>query len=206
MKGEVIHWFSNPVLLEWDESIPWCDAERQRGYEELLQLTRRIAVRIVPLGAVLFLAGFWLVGRIPGGGGSMPYHRQLIFAGPWLLFWLFPYIALRFGFAKPTHGISVRVRLHMRGIQFAVGSHTVKRIDWSHFDAFELGRWNDFDVLKLRLRGTWVSRRLGRKNVAIEFGASRVRISSIREVLLDRGLDELTLDEPFVNSQLVSLT
>jgi len=87
-----------------------------------------------------------------------------------------------------------------------VGSHTVKRIDWSHFDAFELGRWNDFDVLKLRLRGTWVSRRLGRKNVAIEFGASRVRISSIREVLLDRGLDELTLDEPFVNSQLVSLT
>ena len=206
MKGGVILWFSNPVLLEWDESIPWCDAERQRDYEELLQLTRRIAVRIVPLGTVLFIAGFWLVGRIPGGGGPMPYRRQLIFAGPWLLFWLFPYIALRFGFAKPTQGICVHVRLHMRGIQFIVGSRTVNRIDWSHVDAFELGRWNDFDVLKLRLRGTCVSRRFGRTNVAVEFGLSRVLATSIREVLLGRGLDEETLNEPFVNRQLVSLT
>ena len=205
-KGGVIRWFSNPVLLEWDESTPWCDAERLRGYEELLQLSRRIAVRIVPWGAVLFMTGFWLVGRIPGGGGPMSYHQQLIVAGPWLLFWSFPYIALRLGLAKPTQGTCTHVRLHVRGIQFVAASHTVKRIDWSLFDAFELGRLNDFDVLKLSLRGTCFSRIFGRQSVAVEYGASRVPASSIREVLLDRGLDEETLNEPFVNRQLVPLT
>ena len=136
----------------------------------------------------------------------MPYRSQLTFAGPWLLFWLFPYTALRLGSAKPTQGISVHVRLHTRGIEFVVASTTVKRIDWSLFDAFALGRWNDFDVLKLRLRGTCLSRRFGQKNVAVEFGVSRVRTSAIREVLLDRGLVEETLNEPFANRQLVPLT
>jgi hypothetical protein len=136
----------------------------------------------------------------------MPYRSQLILAGPWLLFWLFPYIALRLGFAKPKQGTCIRVRLHTRGIQFVVASQTVKRIDWSRFDPFELGRWNDFDVLKLRLRGTCFSRRFRRENVAVEFGASRVCASSIRRVLLDRGLEEEMLRDPFENAQLAPLT
>lgn len=194
------------MLLEWDESVPWCDAERQRGYEEVLQLSRRIAIRIVPLGGVLFMVGFWLIGRIPGGGGPMPYRTQLKFAGPWLAFWLFPYIALQLEFAKPKQGTCIHVRLHTREIQLVVANRTVKRIDWSLFDAFELTRWNDFDVLRLRLRGTCLSRRFGRKNVAVEFGASGLSPSSIRQVLLNRGLDEETLSEPFVNTQFVPLT
>ena len=125
----------------------------------------------------------------------MPYRWQLIFAGPWLLFWLFPYIALRLGFCKPTQGICVHVRLHKRGIQFDVASHPVTQIDWSHFDAFELGRWNDFDVLRLRLRGTCFERRFRRLDVAVEFGVARVCTSSIRGVLLDRGLHEEPLNE-----------
>jgi len=149
------------------------------------------------------MSGFWLVGRIPGGGGPLPYRTQLIFARPWLLFCLIPYIALQFGFAKPTQGICTHVRLHVRGIQFVVASQAIKRIDWSLLDAFELGRRNDFDVLKLRLRGSCLSRRFGRKNVAIEFGVSQLCPSSIREVLLGRGLKEETLSDPFVNTQLV---
>jgi hypothetical protein len=136
----------------------------------------------------------------------MPYRQQLIFAGPWLLFWLFPYIALRLGFCKPTQGTCVHVRLHKSGIQFVIAGHTVKQIDWSHFNAFELGRWNDMDVLRLHLRGTCFERRFRRLDVAVEFGIARVSSSSIREVLLDRGLHEEPLNEPFVNRQLISLT
>ena len=201
-----MRWFSNPVLLEWDQSIPFCDEERQRGYEEVLQLSRRIAVRVVPLGAVLFMAGFWLIGRIPRGAGPVPYRTQLGFAGPWLLFWLLPYIALRLGLGKPTLGIPTHVRLHIRGIQFVLAGHIVKRIDWYLFDAFEIGRWNGFDVLKLRLRGKYFSRRFRRNSVAIEFGVSGISPSSIRQLLLDRGVDEQILSEPFVSTQLVSLT
>jgi hypothetical protein len=193
-----MRWFSNPVLLEWDESIPWCDAERQRSYEALLQLMRRVAIRGVPLGTALFAIGFWLIGRIPGGGGPISYRWQLEFAGPWLLFWLLPYVALRLGFAKPTRGTCVHVRFHLRGIQFVKAGGTVQ-IDWSRFDAFDVRRWNDFDVLKLRLRGSWLSRRFGRDSVAVEFGAAQVCTSSIREVLQDRGLSEEPLGAPLAN-------
>jgi hypothetical protein len=197
-----MRWFSNPVLLEWDESIPWCDAERQRSYEALLQLMRSVAIRGVPLGAALFAIGFWLIGRIPGGGGPISYRWQLKFAGPWLLFWLLPYVALRLGLAKPTRGTGVRVRFHLRGIQFVEASGAVRRIDWSRFDAFDVRRWNGFEVLKLRFRGSWLSRRFARDSVAIEFDAAEVCTSSIREVLQDRGLCEEPLGEPLANRQL----
>ncbi|MGP8141600.1 MAG: hypothetical protein ACLQBU_06985 [Terriglobales bacterium] len=192
-----MRWFSNRVLLEWDESIPWSDAERQRSYEALPQLMRRVAIRSVPLGAALFAIGFWLIGRIPGGG-PISYGWQLRFAGPWILFWLLPYVALRLGFAKPTRGMCIHVRLRLRGIQIDKGSGTVQ-IDWSRFDAFDVGRWNGFDVLRLRLRGSWLSRRFGRDNVAFEFGAAQVCTSSIRGVLQDRGLYEEPLGEPLAN-------
>jgi hypothetical protein len=195
----VMRLLSNPVLLEWDESIPWSDAEQQRRYEALLQLVRRVAVRDVPLGAALFATGFWLIGRIPGGGGPIPYRWQLTFAGPWLLFWLLPYVALRLGFVKPTPGTCVHVRFHLRGIQIVGASGTVKQIGWSEFDAFDVGRWNGFDVLKLRFRGSWLSRRFGRDSVAVEFCAAQVRTSSIRAVLQDRGLCEEPLGEPLAN-------
>ncbi len=193
------------MLLEWDESIPWCDAERQRGYDEIFQLSRRIAVQIVPLGAALFVAGFWLIGRIPGGAGPMPYSTQLKFAGAWLLFWLLPYAAFRLGSGKATQGVCTHVRLHVRGIEFLETGRRVKTIDWYVFDAFELGRWNNFDLLKLRLRGNWFSRRLGLKNMAIEFGVSGVSPSSIRQVLVDRGLREEILNDPLVSTQFVPL-
>ena len=199
-RREVMRWFSNPVLLEWDESIPWSDAERQTSYEALLQLTRRLAFRTVPLGAVLFATGFWLIGRIPRGGGPIPYRTQLIFAGPWLLFWLLPYVALRLGLAKPKRGTYVHVRFHLRGIQFIDVSGNIKGIDWSRFDTFVIGRWNGFDVLKLRFRDNWLLRRTGPKSVtAVEFGTAQVNPYSIREVLQDRGLYEETLDEPLAN-------
>ena len=189
-------WSSNPVLLEWDESIPWCDAERQRGYEALRHLTRRIAVRVVPLGAVLFTTGFWLIGRIPGGGGPIPYRWQLTFGGPWLLFWSLPHIALRLGFAKPTPGACAHVRFDLRGIQFIAGNGVVKQIGWSRFDAFDFGKWNSFEVLKLRFRGSWLSRRFGPDILAVEFCATQVCASSIRQALQDRGLYEEPLGEP----------
>jgi hypothetical protein len=193
-----MRWFSNPVLLEWDESVLWCDVERQRSYEALLQLMRRLAIRSVPLGAGLFAIGFWLIGRIPGGGGPISYRWQLTFAGPWLLLWLLPYGALRLGFAKPTRGMCVHVRLRLRGIQFDKGGGTVQ-MDWSRFDAFDVRRWNGFDLLQLRLRGSWLSRRFGRDNVAFEFGSAQVCTSSIREVLQDRGLSEEPLGEPLAS-------
>jgi hypothetical protein len=77
-----MHCFAHPVLLEWEQSIPWCDAERQRGYEALLHLMRRVATRAVPMGAALFAIGFWWIGRIPGGGGPLSYLWQLPLAGP----------------------------------------------------------------------------------------------------------------------------
>jgi hypothetical protein len=190
-----MRWFSNPILLEWDESIPWCDAERRKGYEAILKLVRRIAVRTVPLGAVIFATGFWLIGRIPGGGGPISYRWQLTFAGPWLILWVLPYAALRLGFGKPACGTCVHIQLRVRGIHFVEASVTVKQIEWSRFDAFEIGRRDGFDELTLRLRGNWLSRRFGRDNVAVEFCAARVDTSSIRQVLQDRGLHEESLKE-----------
>ena len=194
MKG-IVRWFSNPVLLEWDESIPWCDAERQRDYAALLVLVRRIAVLDVPLGAVIFATGFWLIGRIPGGGGPMSYRSQLTFAGPWLLFWLLPYAALRLGFVKPPWGTGVRVQLRARGIQFVGSSEVFRQIDWTRFHAFEISSRNGFDVLKLRVRDNWLSRKLGRKDVAIEFSRARVEIASIRRVLQDLGIHEEPMND-----------
>ena len=195
-----MRWFSNPVLLEWDQSIPWCDAERQSGYEALIQLTRRIAARIVPFGAVLFATGFWLIGRIPGGGGPMSYHRQMTFAGPFLLLWMLPYAVLRLGFVKPSWGSRVHIQFRVRGIQFVDASGTVEQINWSTFDSFGIGRRNGFDVLKLSVRGNRLSRRFGRKNVAVEFGAARVDTLSIRQVLHDCGLHEVPLNEDIANA------
>ena len=191
--------FSNPVLLEWDESISWCDAQRQKDYEALFKLMRRVAVRVVPLGAVIFATGFWLIGRIPGGGGPISYRRQLTFAGPLLLLWLLPYAALRLGLVKPSRGTSVHIQFRMRGIQFVEASGTVKQIGWSRFDAFEIGNRNGYDVLKLRFRDNWLSRRFGRNAVAVEFCAARVGTLSIRQVLQDRGLHEELLNEPTAN-------
>lgn len=189
---------SNPVLLEWDESIPWCDAERQRSYEALFQAMRRLAILSVPMGVGLFAIGFWLIGRIPGGGGPIPYRWQLKFAGPCLLFWLLPYVALRLGLAKPARGMCVHVRLRLRGIEFVKGGGTVQ-ILWSRFDAFDVRMWNGFDVLKLHLRGGWLSRKFERGSVAVEFGAAQICASSIRELLQDRGLSEEPLGEPLAN-------
>jgi len=190
-----MRWFSNPILLEWDESIPWCDTERQKGYEAILKLTRRIAVRTVPLGAVLFVIGFWLIGRIPGGGGPISYRWQLTFAGPWLLLWVLPYAALRLGFVKPAWGTAIRIQFRMRGIQLHKGRGTVSQIDWCKFDAFEIGSREGFDMLKLRFRDNWLLRKFGPNIVEIEFCAARVHTSSIRQVLLDRGLNEESLNE-----------
>jgi hypothetical protein len=190
-----MRWFSNPVLLEWDESIRWCDARRQKGYEALLQSMRRVAVRTVPLGAVLFATGFWLIGRIPGGGGPISYRWQLTFAGPWLIFWLLPYIALRLGFAKPTHGTCDHVRFHLRGIQFIAANGIVRQINWSRLEAFDFGRWNGSEVLKLRFRGSWLPQRFEPGILAVEYCAAQVCASSIREVLQDRGLYQEALGE-----------
>jgi len=192
-----MRWVSNDVLLEWDQSITWCDAERQRSYERLLKRMQRVAVRAIPLGAVLFAAAFWLIGRIPGGGGPIPYRWQLKFAGPWLLFLLLPYVALRLRPATLGRGTSVHVRLHISGIQFVEANRTIKQFGWSSFDAFDLGSWNGFDVLKLRFRGSWFSQRFGHRIVAaVEFGTAQVHPSSIRQMLQDRGLYEEPLGEP----------
>jgi hypothetical protein len=192
----VMRLFPDPVLLVWDESIPWCDAEGQKDYETLLHVARRMAVRNVPLGAALFAAGFWLIGRIPGGGGPISYRWQLTFAGPLLLLCLLPYVALQLGFAKPRRGTCRHVRFHLRGIQLVWANGTVKQIGWCRFDAFDFGRWNGFDVLKLRLYGSWPSRNFGRSVTALEFGAAHVSTFSIRDALLDRGLHEEPLGDP----------
>ncbi len=115
--------------------------------------------------------------------------------GAVVLFWLLPYVALRLGFAKSTRGTCARVRLLRRGIQFVEASGTVQQIDWCRFDAFDFRRWNGFDVLKLRFRGGWLSRRCARHGVVVEFGAAQVSASSIRGVLQDRGLREEPLGE-----------
>ncbi len=193
------HAFANPVLLGWDESISWCDASRQRAYKTLLRLMRRVAVRGVPVGAFLFATGFWLIGRIPGGGGPISYVWQLKFAGPFLVLWLLPYAALRLGFAKPTAGTCVRVLCRLRGIEFVEEDGSVRQIGWSRFDAFDIGSWNGFAVLKLRFRGSWLSRRLGPSSIAaVELSAAQVSTSSIKEVLQDRGLFEEPLGEPTI--------
>lgn len=191
-------WFSNPVLLEWDESVPWCDAERQRDYEALRRLVRRLAVLDVPLAAVIFATGFWLIGRIPGGGGPISYSRQLAFAGPWLLLWLRPYAALRLGLVRPSWGTCVHIQFRVRGIQFVEASGTVKQINWNRFYAFEIYSRNGCDVLELR--SNWLSRRFGRNNVAVELGAARTL--AIRQLLQDRGLREEHLTDPLANVQL----
>jgi hypothetical protein len=183
------------VLLEWDQSTAWCDLKEQRDHEALRRLLRDVSRRAVPVGAALFALGFWLIGRIPGGGGPVP-GRLLLLAAPLLLVWPLLYAALRFGLVKPQSGTRVRVRLRRRGIQF-VHRRRVSGVIWSSFDAFDFVVWNEFELVRLRLRSNWLLRRLGPpRMVATEFGGAGVEASSIRETLRDRGLGEEPLGEP----------
>jgi hypothetical protein len=108
-----------------------------------------------------------------------------------------PYILFRFGLMEPRPGNSVRVRLRLRTIEIVGKRGTFRTLPWSAFDAFDFGRWQGFDLLKLRRRQWWLTR--GRQSptvLAFEIGMPGTDLSTIREVLIERGLREETLGTP----------
>lgn len=196
-RAEVVRWLKNPVLLEWAQSTPFCDLERKRTYEGFRVLLRGITVRAVPVGTVILALGFWFVGRIPHGPGPILYSLEFMAAATTLLIWPLLYGMLRLGLLRPKDGTSVRVRLRVRGMDLLREGTAGYLIKWSTFDAFDFGVWQGFHVLKLRVRGTWLSRRFdGQAIGALEFGEAGVSASAIKQVLLDRGLREEPLGDP----------
>jgi hypothetical protein len=193
---EVRRWLSNPVLAEWNQAPSWCDLRSERDYATILQLSRILALRAMPTSMALLLLGLWLIGRIPGATGPLPWRTQLLFVLPFLALAL-PYVSLRLGLLKPEPGTSVRVRLRVRTLELVGRRGTLKTFPWSSFDAFDFGYWEEYDLLKLRLRERWpVAGRRPRTVAGFEIGTSGTLQSEIRQVLLERGLHEEPLGAP----------
>jgi hypothetical protein len=125
----------DPVLLEWEQSIAWCDLDKQRGHEALRVLSRELVSRALPLGAAVLGLGLWFLSRIPDAGAA-PLRAGLIVAGSLLAALSLPYAALRLGLLRPTLGTSLRVRLRARGVQVAGARGVVRMVGWATFDAF----------------------------------------------------------------------
>jgi hypothetical protein len=186
----------DPVLLEWEQSIAWCDLDKQRGHEALRVLSRELVSRALPLGAAVLGLGLWFLSRIPDAGAA-PLRAGLIVAGSLLAALSLPYAALRLGLLRPTLGTSLRVRLRARGVQVAGARGVVRMVGWATFDAFAFGTWREFHVLKLRARAPWPLRRPRPARLALfEVPPTAVRPADVRAVLLDRGLQEEALGEP----------
>jgi hypothetical protein len=72
----------------------------------------------------------------------------------------------------------------------------VKTSRWAELDAFDFGVWRDVRLLKLRLRGSWISRRLAPGRV-VGFGVDSPETEErLRPLLRDRGLHEEPLGNP----------
>ena len=187
-------WLSNPVLMEWDEPVAWSDSVGQRSYEALRELARVLAFRSAPVALLLLAVGFWWIGRIPGGLGPVPLSEQLLVAVPLLAALIVPHVAS--GFWRPKPGRRRQIRLCERGPQVAVEGGVARTSRWSEFDAFDFGPWRDVQLLKLRRRGSWISRRLGGQRV-VGFAVDSTDVTQrLRPLLLDRGLHEEPLGDP----------
>jgi hypothetical protein len=187
-------WLANPVLAEWDEPVSWSDVVGRHSHEAFCELARVLAFRAAPLAVVLFAAGFWWIGRIPGGSGPVPVSKQLLVAVPLIGALAVPYLAR--ALLRPKPGRKRRIRLCVRGPQVTANDRVAKTSPWSEFDAFAFGPWRDVHLLKLRLRGTWLSRRLAPRRV-VAFGLdSADAAEGLRPILQDRGLHEEPLDDP----------
>ena len=188
-------WLSNPVLLEWEEPVSWSDHVGQRAHEAFCELARVLAFRSAPVALLLLGLGFWWIGRIPDGTGPVPFSRQLLIAAPLLAALVLPHVAR--GFLKPRSGRKRRIRLCERGLQVGGDGGVVKTSRWAELDAFDLGVWRDVRLLKLRLRGSWISRRLAPRRV-VGFGVDSPETEErLRPLLRDRGLHEEPLGDPF---------
>lgn len=192
-------WLSNPVLLEWEEPVAWSDHVGQRSYEALCELTRTLAFRSAPVALLLLGLGFWWIGRIPDGTGPVPLSRQLLIAAPLLAALVLPHLAR--GFLKPRPGRKRRIRLCERGPQVVGDGGVAKTSRWAEFDAFDFGPWRDVQLLKLRLRGSWISRRLAARRV-VGFGVDSPEAEErLRLLLRDHGLHEEPLGDPLPGSR-----
>ena len=192
-------WLSNPVLVEWDEPVAWSDHVGQRSYEAFCELARVLAFRSAPVALLLVGLGFWWIGRIPDGTGPVPLSRQLMIAAPLLAALVLPHLAR--GFLKPRPGRRRRIRLCERGPQVVGDGGVAKASRWAEFDAFDLGPWRDVQLLKLRLRGSWISRRLGGQRVVGFAVDSKDVTERLRPLLRDRGLHEEPLGDPLSSSR-----
>ena len=124
----------------------------------------------------------------------MPLSLQLLVTLPLVAALLLPYLAS--GLLRPKRGRRRRIRLCERGPQVMVDDRLAKTATWSAFDAFDSGPWRDMALLKLRLRGTWLSRRLAPRRV-VAFGLdSAESVERLRPILRGRGLHEEPLDDP----------
>ncbi len=194
----VKRWLANPVLAEWDEPVSWSDAVAGHSHEAFRDLARVLAVRAAPLAAVLLGLGFWGIGRIPEGAGPVPLSLQLLVAVPLVAALVLPYLAG--GLLRPKPGRRRRIRLCERGPQVTLDDRVTKTTPWSVFDAFDFGPWRDVALMKLRLRGTWLSRRLAPRRV-VAFGLdSADTVERLRTILRGRGLHEEPLDDPLPES------
>jgi hypothetical protein len=187
-------WLSNPVLVEWEEPVAWSDHAAQRSYEAFCELARVLAFRSAPVAVLLLGLGFWWISRIPGGAGPVPLSRQLLIAVPLLAALVLPHVAA--GFWRPKPGRTRKIRLCERGPQVVVDGGGARTSRWSEFDAFDFGPWRDVQLLKLRLRGSWISRRLAARRV-VGFGVdSPAAEERLRPLLRQRGLHEEPLGHP----------
>jgi hypothetical protein len=190
----VQRWIANPVLEEWEEPVAWSDAVTRRSQDSLRELTRVLAFRAAPTAAVLLVLGFWWIGRIPGGAGPLSPSFQLLVATCVVAALVLPHVVS--GMVKPRPGRRRRIQLRERGPQVAVDGQPVKTSRWAEFDAFDFGEWGGVALVKLQLRGSWLSRWLAPRRV-VGFGLDAADAADrLRPILLERGLQEVPLVDP----------
>jgi hypothetical protein len=190
----VQRWLANPVLAEWEEPAAWSDAVARSSHESLRELTRILALRAAPTAAALLALGFWWIGRIPGGTGPVPPSFQLLVAAPMIVGLVLPHLVVRM--VAPRPGRRRRIQLRERGPTVELEGRPARTSRWGELDAFDFGVWQDVSLLKLRLRGTWLSRRLAPRRV-MGFGLDSADAPErLRPILLERGLREEPLADP----------
>jgi hypothetical protein len=191
-------WLANPVLAKWDEPVAWSDTVARQAHQALRALSRVLARRAAPTAAVLLVVGFWVAGRIPGGTGPVPLPTQLLVAVPLVAALVLPSLVV--GAFRSRPGRRRRIELRERGLLVAVEGRSPRTSRWAEFDAFDFGTWGEVPLLKLRLRGSWLSRRLAPRRV-VGLGLDDPGAwERLRPILRERGLREEALDQPLAAS------
>jgi hypothetical protein len=172
------------TFLVWEQPEPWAGAVVVRWKEQRREILRGILTRVSPFTIGASLLQFWLIGRIPGGGGPLPLTREVVITAGLLGLPLLMMLPLAIA-PRMRH-----VEIANSGLRIGTGGGGYG-LPWWTFDAFAFATASGVELLKLRRRSirhpdVW----------AIALQKNRIPRETLIRALTDWGLVEEPLGEP----------